>query len=121
MAVEPLQGEVDQVCDAAATKTFVDGIATATPDAAHPPQNDVDKPLACRVEIDALRAGGTITNSSGSPADYVIIVVWEQDGVQLATNTAIASRSQVSTSAGTRLSSAVTPWSSHSSKRPLES
>jgi hypothetical protein len=69
--------------------TFVDGIATATPDAAHPPQKDIEKPLPCRVEVDALRAGGTITNNSGGPADYVIIVVWEQDGAQLATNTAL--------------------------------
>jgi hypothetical protein len=71
--------------------TFVDGIATATPDAQHPPQKDVEKPLPCRVEIDALRAGGTITNSSSSAADYVIIVVWEEDGTQLATNTALVS------------------------------
>jgi hypothetical protein len=69
--------------------TFVDGIATSTPDAAHPPQKDIQKPLPCRVEIDALRAGGTITNSSGAPADYVIIVVWEEDGAQLGTNTAL--------------------------------
>jgi hypothetical protein len=69
--------------------TFVDGIATATPDEEHPPQKDVEKPLPCKVEIDALRAGGKITNSSGVPADYLIIVVWEQDGTQLATNTAI--------------------------------
>jgi hypothetical protein len=69
--------------------SFVDGIATATPDAAHPPQKDIQNPLPCRVEIDALRAGGKITNSSGAPADYKIIVVWEQDGTQLATNTAL--------------------------------
>ena len=66
--------------------TFVDGIATATPDATNPPQKDVEKPLPCRVEIDALRAGGKITNHSSAPADYRIIVVWEQDGTQLATN-----------------------------------
>jgi hypothetical protein len=69
--------------------TFVDGIATSTPDAEHPPQKDVEKPLPCRVEIDAMRAGGKITNSSGAPADYVIIVVWEEDGTQLGTNTAL--------------------------------
>ena len=56
---------------------------------AHPPQKDIENPLPCRVEIDALRAGGKITNSSGAPADYKIIVVWEQDGTQLATNTAL--------------------------------
>ena len=66
--------------------TFVDGIATSTPDATNPPQRDIEKPLPCRVEIDALRAGGKITNHSGAPADYRIIVVWEQDGTQLATN-----------------------------------
>jgi hypothetical protein len=69
--------------------TFVDGIATATPDPDNPPQRDIEKPLPCRVEIDALRAGGSITNNTAAPADYVIIVVWEQDGQQLATNTAI--------------------------------
>jgi len=69
--------------------TFVDGIATGTPDAAHPPQKDVENPLPCRVEIGALRAGGKITNSSGAPADYVIIVVWEEDGTRLASNTAV--------------------------------
>jgi hypothetical protein len=69
--------------------SFVDGIATSTPDAADPPQKDVENPLACRVEVDALRAGGTITNSSATPADYVIIVVWEEDGRQLATTTSL--------------------------------
>ena len=69
--------------------SFVDGIATATPDAANPPQRDIERPLPCRVEIDALRAGGKITNKSGAPADYRIIVVWEEDGAQLATNTAL--------------------------------
>jgi hypothetical protein len=69
--------------------SFVDGIATGTPDAANPPQRDIERPLPCRVEIDALRAGGRITNNSGAPADYRIIVVWEQDGTQLATNTAL--------------------------------
>jgi len=69
--------------------TFVDGIATSTPDAANPPQKDIEKPLPCRVEIDALRAGGKITNHTGAPADYRIIVVWEQDGTQLATNTSL--------------------------------
>ena len=53
--------------------SFVDGIATGTPDAAHPPQKDNENPLPWRVEI----------------ADYKIIVVWEQDGAQLATNTAL--------------------------------
>jgi hypothetical protein len=75
--------------DASTELSFVDGIATATPDAANPPQKDIQKPLPCRVEIDALRAGGNITNNSGAPADYRIIVVWEQDGAQLATNTAL--------------------------------
>ncbi|HUP73708.1 MAG TPA: hypothetical protein VM282_11770 [Acidimicrobiales bacterium] len=75
--------------DVSTELSFVDGIATATPDAANPPQRDIEKPLPCRVEIDALRAGGKITNSSGAPADYRIIVVWEQDGTQLATNTAL--------------------------------
>jgi hypothetical protein len=79
----------DDDAGAPSNLTFVDGIATATPDAQHPPQKDIEKPLPCRVEIDALRAGGTITNSSGSAADYVIIVVWEEDGTQLATNTAL--------------------------------
>jgi hypothetical protein len=69
--------------------TFVDGIGTSTPDAEHPPQKDIEKPLPCRVEIDAMRAGGKITNSSGTPADYVIIVVWEEDGTLLGTNTAL--------------------------------
>jgi hypothetical protein len=69
--------------------TFVEGIGTTTPDVAHPPQKDIEKPLPCRVEENALRAGGTITNNSGAIADYVIIVVWEQDGTQLATNTAL--------------------------------
>ena len=72
-----------------AALSFVDGIATSTPDAAHPPQKDVENPLPCRVEIDALRAGGKITNNSGAPADYRIIVVWEQDGTQLATNSSL--------------------------------
>ena len=78
--------------DTAATPaelTFVDGIATSTPDAANPPQRDIEKPLPCRVEVDALRAGGKITNHSDAPADYMIIVVWEQDGTQLATNSSL--------------------------------
>jgi hypothetical protein len=75
--------------DATTELSFVDGIATGTPDAANPPQRDIERPLPCRVEIDALRAGGRITNNSGAPADYRIIVVWEQDGTQLATNTAL--------------------------------
>lgn len=69
--------------------TFVDGIATSTPDAANPPQKDIENPLPCRVEIDALRAGGKITNHLGSAANYLIIVVWEQDGQQLGTNTSV--------------------------------
>ncbi|MEO5839710.1 MAG: hypothetical protein ABIQ73_30920 [Acidimicrobiales bacterium] len=69
--------------------TFVDGIGTTTPDTANPPQKDIEKPLPCRVEIDALRAGGKITNHSAAPANYLIIVVWEQDGQQLATNTSV--------------------------------
>jgi len=73
----------------AAELTFVDGIATSTPDDANPPQKDVENPLPCRVEIDAVRAGGKITNHSGAPADYRIIVVWEQDGTQVATNTSL--------------------------------
>lgn len=72
-----------------AALTFVDGIATSTPDATNPPQKDIERPLPCRVEIDALRAGGKITNHTGAPADYRIIVVWEQDGTQLATNTSL--------------------------------
>ena len=75
--------------DTSSALSFVDGIATATPDAAHPPQKDIEKPLPCRVEIDALRAGGKITNPTGAPADYRIIVVWEQDGTELATNSAL--------------------------------
>ena len=75
--------------DASTELSFVDGIATATPDTANPPQKDIEKPLPCRVEIDALRAGGKITNPTATPADYRIIVVWEQDGTQLATNTAL--------------------------------
>ena len=75
--------------DTSSELSFVDGIATATPDAAHPPQKDIEKPLPCRVEIDALRAGGKITNPTAAPADYRIIVVWEQDGTELATNSAL--------------------------------
>ena len=75
--------------DTSAELTFVDGIATSTPDTDDPPQKDVEKPLPCRVEIDALRAGGKITNNSDKTADYVIIVVWEEDGAQLGTNTAL--------------------------------
>ncbi|MEO8693009.1 MAG: hypothetical protein ABI658_05800 [Acidimicrobiales bacterium] len=73
----------------ASQPTFVDGIATLTPDAANPPQKDIENPLPCRVEIDALRAGGKITNHSSTPANYLIIVVWEQDGQQLGTNTSV--------------------------------
>ena len=76
----------DDTSATSAALTFVDGIATSTPDATNPPQRDIEKPLPCRVEIDALRAGGKITNHSDAPADYRIIVVWEQDGTQLATN-----------------------------------
>jgi len=79
----------DDTPAASAELTFVDGIATSTPDAANPPQKDIEKPLPCRVEIDALRAGGKITNHSSARADYRIIVVWEQDGTQLATNTSL--------------------------------
>ena len=76
----------DTAPDTTSQLSFVDGIATATPDAANPPQKDIEKPLPCRVEIDALRAGGKITNPTGRPVDYRIIVVWEQDGTELATN-----------------------------------
>ncbi len=66
--------------------SLVAGIATGTPDAAHPPQKDIENPLPCRVEIGALRAGGKITNSSGGPSDYTIIVVWEEEGKQIGRN-----------------------------------
>src|SRR5215213_4220606 len=79
----------DDTPAASSELTFVDGIATSTPDAANPPQKDIEKPLPCRVEIDALRAGGKITNHSSAPANYLIIVVWEQDGQQLGTNTSV--------------------------------
>jgi len=89
VAISDSDNNDDDSGDEIAALSFVDGIATATPDSVHPPQKDIEKPLPCRVEIDALRAGGKITNSTGAPADYVIIVVWEQDGATLATNTAV--------------------------------
>ena len=89
VALVACSGSGDDSNDEATALTFVDGIATSTPDAAHPPQKDVENPLPCRVEIGALRAGGKITNSLATPADYRIIVVWEQDGTQLASNTAL--------------------------------
>ena len=79
----------DDAPETSSELSFVDGIATATPDTANPPQKDIENPLPCRVEIDALRAGGKITNHLSVPADYRIIVVWEQEGTQLATNTAL--------------------------------
>lgn len=69
--------------------SFVDGIATATPDDVRPPQKDIARPLPCRVEIDALRAAVTVTNSLDQPADYTIIVVWEENDVELARNTVV--------------------------------
>lgn len=69
--------------------SYVDGIATATPDPAKPPQKDVAQPLPCRVEIDALRAAVTVTNSLDQPADYTIIVVWEENGLEIARNTVV--------------------------------
>ena len=89
LAFVACSGSDDDSDGSTASLSFVDGIATATPDPVHPPQKDIENPLPCRVEIDALRAGGKITNSSGAPADYKIIVVWEQDGATLATNTAL--------------------------------
>jgi len=87
-------GAAVQVSDdePSATKlSYVDGIATATPDSRHPPQKDLAQPLPCRVEIDALRAAVTVTNSLDQPADYTIIVVWEENDLELARNTVVIS------------------------------
>lgn len=70
------------------TLTYVGAIATATPDEAKPPQRDIESPLPCRVEIGALRAAGKITNNLQVPADYTVIVVWEDEGKQIGRNTA---------------------------------
>jgi hypothetical protein len=74
---------------AVAGLSYVDGIATATPDATHPPQRDIERPLPCYIEIGVLRAGGKITNTTSASADYVIIVRWEDEGSRLASNTAV--------------------------------
>ncbi len=68
---------------------YLAGIATATPDADDAPQDDVAKPLACRVEIGVVRAGGNVTNSTGSSVRYTIAVAWEQDGATIATTTTV--------------------------------
>ena len=86
-------GAAFAIADGGGNKTtqlsYVDGIATGTPDSVHPPQKDIENPLPCRVEIGALRAGGKITNNTTVPEDYAIIVVWEEDGKQLGRNSAL--------------------------------
>lgn len=68
---------------------YLAGIATATPDDDDAPQDDVAKPLACRVEIGVVRAGGNVTNSTGNSVRYTIAVVWEQDGATIASTTTV--------------------------------
>jgi hypothetical protein len=69
--------------------TVVDGIESGTGDDAHPPQRDLDGPLDCRVDADALRAVGAVTNHTEDAVDYRIIVMWEDDGRTVAESTAI--------------------------------
>jgi hypothetical protein len=75
--------------DESGERTVVDGIQSGTGDDTHPPQRDLDGSLDCRVEQDALRAVGAVTNHTDGPADYRIIVMWEDDGRTVAQSTAI--------------------------------
>ena len=70
---------------------YLEGVATGTPDVAHPPQADVQKVLDCRAEIGGVIAGGTVKNNTDAPASYSIIVVWEEDGLRIARNTVFLS------------------------------
>jgi hypothetical protein len=69
--------------------TVVDGIESRTGNDAHPPQRDLDGPVHCRVDDDALRAVGAVTNHTDEPVDYRIIVMWEDDGRTVAESTAV--------------------------------
>lgn len=69
--------------------SVVNGIESGTADDEHPPQHDSDPNVRCQSEIDALRAGGRVTNHSNDVADYQLVVVWESNGRRLAEATAI--------------------------------
>ena len=69
--------------------SYIEGVATGTPDALNPPQADVQRVLDCRVEIGGVIAGGSIKNNTSTPVNYSIIVVWEEDGRQIARNTTL--------------------------------
>ena len=54
------------------------GIETGSPDAAHPPQDDI-RLGTCEVGPDGgVRAGGTITDHTDQPAHYRVSVAFEQ-------------------------------------------
>ena len=67
----------------------VNGIQTATPDAEHQPPLDLDPGARCTVDLDGLRAEGSITNRTDKPWGYRLKVLWEDSGVTLAEGTAL--------------------------------
>jgi hypothetical protein len=75
--------------DDPADLVVIDGIETSTPDAAHQPPLDLEPGARCTVDLDGLRAAGTITNHTVAAARYVLKVVWEDSGETLAEATAI--------------------------------
>jgi hypothetical protein len=67
----------------------IDGIATNTPDADHQPPLDLDPGAHCTVDLDGLRAEGSITNHTDEAWGYIVKVVWEDAGVTLAEGTTV--------------------------------
>lgn len=67
----------------------INGVQTATPDAEHQPPFDLDPGARCTVDLDGLRAEGSITNRSDKPWGYRLKVLWEDSGVTLAEGTAL--------------------------------
>jgi hypothetical protein len=71
------------------TPIVVNGIETATPDAAHQPPLDLDPGAHCTVDLDGLHAEGSITNHADQPWGYRLKVVWEDSGITLAEGTTL--------------------------------
>jgi hypothetical protein len=73
--------------DEPASTQVVDGIESATPDQANPPQKDLEPGTRCTVDLDGLRAEGAVVNRTTKPWRYSITAVWENEGEQLASST----------------------------------
>jgi hypothetical protein len=72
-----------------ADPVIIDGIETSTPDAEHQPPHDLDPGTTCTVDLDGLRAEGTLTNHTDRTVRYRMRVVWDDSGAELAEATAV--------------------------------